>query len=97
MTIQSATNTNIYVITIKPNAFAEVGYCFQCKVKGDEVIIYEDISRAVTVLHELEVIPIAQFREQFIKISEKDYEQYFLACCNDEQEIIQAIRAKYLK
>lgn len=96
MTIQSAANSNNYVITIKPNAFAEVGYCFQCKVKGNEVIIYEDISRAVTVLHELEVIPIEQFREHFIKISEDDYEQYMLASCNDEQDIIQAIRAKYL-
>lgn len=96
MTIQSAANSNNFVITIKPNAFAEVGYCFQCKVKGNEVIIYEDISRAVTVLHELEVIPIEQFREHFIKISEDDYEQYMLASCNDEPDIIQAIRAKYL-
>ncbi len=97
MTKKSAANSNNYVITIKPNVFAEVGYCFQCKVKGNEVIIYEDISKAVTVLHELEVIPIAQFREQFIKISEDDYEQYFLANCNDEQDIIQAIRDKYLQ
>lgn len=97
MTKQSACNSNNYVITIKPNSFAEVGYCFQCKVKGNEVIIYEDISRALTVLHELAVIPIAQFREQFIKISKKDYELFFLACCNDEQDIIQAIKARYLQ
>lgn len=83
-----------YVITIKPNEFAERGFCYQCKVVGDVVIIYSDLSRYLP--EELEVIPITQFKDEFMEMSKEDYNLYMEACYEGEDEELTKMRQKYL-
>lgn len=91
---ESGYNFTTFVITLKSNDFAERGFCYKCKVNGNKVTIYSDLSRAV--LEELIVISIEQFNNEFKEMTEDDYESYMLANCNDEPDTIRWIREKYL-
>jgi hypothetical protein len=85
---QMIKNNTKYMIAKKDNSFYERGHCFRCQINGDKVIMHNDMSCWAMP------ISIAQFEDDFIEMSKKDYDEYIELC--EDGEDPEVVIKKYL-